>query len=45
VIKSVNGQAVSSPDAFYKAIEEAFEAGSLRMVVRTDESEAIVRVL
>lgn len=45
VIKSVNGRAVSSPDAFYKAIEEAFEAGSLRMVVRTDESEAIVRVL
>ncbi|XZE46582.1 Do family serine endopeptidase [Pirellulaceae bacterium SH467] len=45
VIKSVNGQAVSSPDAFYKAVEEAFEAGSLRMVVRTEESEAIVRVL
>jgi serine protease Do len=45
VIRSVNGKSVSSPDEFYKAIEGAFEAGSLRMVVRTEETERMVRIL
>ena len=45
LIKSVNGATVSSPEKFYSAIEEAMEAGSLRMVVRDAENEFLVRVL
>ncbi len=44
VIKGVNGKPVSSPEEFYSAVEAGFEAGSLRLVVQTEDQEAIVRV-
>lgn len=45
VVRSVNGKAVSTPQDFYKAIESAFEIGSLRMVIRTEDTERMVRIL
>jgi serine protease Do len=45
LIKSVNGATISTPEKFYAAIEQAFEARSLRMVVRDAENEYLVRVL